>query len=241
MQPTTDDDRRRALQALVACPTASIGTETPAKFDAASLFPEPVAEDVHHCGWHAESSFGAASYLIVRPEGNVLVDSPRFAGPLVRRLEELGGVRTLFLTHRDDVADHARFRAHFGCERVLHERDVDAGTADVERRIAGDDPVELAPGLVVIPTPGHTEGSACLLWRDRFLFSGDHVAWSARLGHVYAFRAECWFDWEVQTASMERLLAHRFSWILPGHGRRCSFPEAEMRAQVERCIAWMRA
>jgi glyoxylase-like metal-dependent hydrolase (beta-lactamase superfamily II) len=46
-------------------------------------------------------------------------------------------------------------------------------------------------------------------------------------------------DWSVQVASMRRLLAYEFSWVLPGHGRRCSFAKAEMRERLERCIEWM--
>ncbi len=53
-----------------------------------------------------------SSYLIRHAAGNILVDSPRFAGPLVRRIEALGGIRAMFLTHRDDVADHQRFSDH---------------------------------------------------------------------------------------------------------------------------------
>src|SRR5262245_66690854 len=114
--------------ALVACPTASIGTvERPDAREAAAAFPEPVAENVSFCGFTSESSFGAWSYLVERPEGNVLVDSPRAAGPLLSALEARGGVATLFLTHRDDVADHAALHRRFGCQRVLHERDVPAG------------------------------------------------------------------------------------------------------------------
>jgi glyoxylase-like metal-dependent hydrolase (beta-lactamase superfamily II)/ferredoxin len=239
-QPETQAEIEAALQALVACPTASIGTAE--KHDVkrvAAEFPIPVAENVYHCGYHHEASFGAASYLIVRPEGNVLVDSPRFAAPLVRGLERLGGVRTLFLTHQDDVADHARFRERFGCERILHADDAHGELLPLERLIEGEDDVELAPDLRIIPVPGHTRGSACLLYRERFLFSGDHVAWSERLGQVYAFRSACWYNWEAQIASMRRLAGHRFSWILPGHGRRCTFPESEMSARMAACVAWM--
>ena len=28
-----------------------------------------------------------------------------------------------------------------------------------------------------------------LLYRDKFLFTGDHIAWSATRGHIYAFRS----------------------------------------------------
>jgi glyoxylase-like metal-dependent hydrolase (beta-lactamase superfamily II) len=100
--------------------------------------------------------------------------------------------------------------------------------------------VRLADDLLVVPTPGHTRGSACLLASGRYLFTGDHLAFSARLGHVYGFRSACWYDWAEVLASTERLRAHSFEWILPGHGRRCHFEPAEMRAQLERCVAWMR-
>jgi glyoxylase-like metal-dependent hydrolase (beta-lactamase superfamily II) len=240
-QPTTDAERRRALMALVSCPTGSIGTlEKHDAGPAIEALPDRVQDDVYHCGFHSESSFGAASYLIVRGEGNVLVDSPRFTMPLVRRLEDLGGVSRMFLTHRDDVADHRKFREHFGCERVMHERDLGHGTRDIERPIGGEDSVALDSDLVVIPTPGHTRGSACLLYRDEFLFTGDHLAWSESRGHIYAFRSACWYDWGTLVRSSEKLRSYSFEWILPGHGRRCYFPRERMAAEMEKALRWMR-
>jgi hypothetical protein len=41
------------------------------------------------CCAHAELSFGCASYLIRRPEGNVLVDVPRYVPKLVNRIKVL--------------------------------------------------------------------------------------------------------------------------------------------------------
>src|SRR5262249_58086807 len=79
-QPPPGEAQTRALMALVACPTSSIGTVP--KIDAkpaASLFPERIEDGVFYCGFTAESSFGASSYLLIRPEGNLLVDSPRAA------------------------------------------------------------------------------------------------------------------------------------------------------------------
>jgi glyoxylase-like metal-dependent hydrolase (beta-lactamase superfamily II)/ferredoxin len=222
-QPETEAERTRALMALVACPTSSIGTEP--RRDAtpgAAAFPERLDEEaqVYFCGFTAESSFGATSYLVRRPQGNVLVDSPRAAGPLLRRLEELGGVRWMFLTHRDDVADHRRFRERFGCERILHARDVGAGTRDVERKLEGEDPQRLAEDLVAIPVPGHTAGSAVLLYRERVLFTGDHLMGTEDGTRLEAGRDVCWYSWPEQIRSMERLLDYRFEWVLPGHGGR---------------------
>jgi glyoxylase-like metal-dependent hydrolase (beta-lactamase superfamily II)/ferredoxin len=218
-QPGEEAERRRALLALVACPVAAIGSRSKVGVaDAARACPDPFAPGVLRCGYAAESSFGAAAWLVLRPDGNVLVDSPRYAAPLRDGLRALGGARLMFLTHRDDVADHVRWREALGCQRVLHARDQGAPTRDVERRLEGDAPTALGPGLLAVPVPGHTAGSAALLVDDTFLFTGDHL-WGDARGRLGASRAVCWWSWESQIRSMERLLEHRFEWVFPGHGR----------------------
>ncbi len=240
-QPANDADRLRAEMALVACPVAAIGTRAKQSLRAATdAFPEPIHGPVYHCGFHARSSFGAASYLIRRPSGNIIVDSPRFTRDLAARFAAWGGCRTMFLTHCDDVADHRLWHEQFGCERVLHERDVSGSTRDIEHRVTGEEPIELSPGLIVIPVPGHTAGSSCLVVDDTYLFSGDHVAWSEEHRQIYAFRDACWYDWRELIRSMERLAEFSFEWILPGHGRRCRFDRARMKAEMARCIAWLK-
>ena len=247
-QPRGAEETRRALMALVACPTASIGTVS--RTDArpgSDAYPERIEENVSFCGFTAESSFGAWSYFIERPAGgpglfaNVLVDSPRAAGPLLRALEDRGGVATLFLTHRDDVADHAALHRRFGCERILHADDVTARTKEIERKLTGAEPTRIADDLLAIPTPGHTRGHAVLLYRDKFLFTGDHLAWSARRGQLIAFRDANWYSWPATIRSMERLLDFQFEWVLPGHGawHRAESPAA-MRRELEKCVAWMK-
>ena len=63
-QPTSLEETRRTLMALVACPTGSIGTLKPQDFRAGiDAFPMPIAENIYFCGYTAESSFGAWSYL----------------------------------------------------------------------------------------------------------------------------------------------------------------------------------
>lgn len=240
-QPETPEELLAAQKALIACPTASIGDI--AKHDmkqAVASYPELVAEDVYRCGFTSESSFGAFSYLIRTDQGNVLVDSPRYNAPLVKNIERLGGVRRMVLTHQDDVADHEKFHQRFGCERVLHRDDVRSRTAAIEVKPSGQDVLELQPGLVMIPTPGHTKGHSVFLWRDKFLFTGDHLAWSEERGHLYAFRNACWYSWSEQIESMKRLLDYRFEWVLPGHGRPINLPAAEMHESLELCIDWMK-
>jgi glyoxylase-like metal-dependent hydrolase (beta-lactamase superfamily II)/ferredoxin len=241
-QPESESDRLRAMMALVACPTASIGTDSRSSaLPGVRAFPERIEENVFFCGFTSESSFGAWSYFVQRPEGNVLVDSPRAVGPLLRRLEERGGVATMFLTHRDDVADHEAFRRRFGCRRVLHAEDVTRDTSEIERKLEGLEAVLLEPDLLAIPTPGHTRGHAVLLYRDRYLFTGDHLAWSRRRKGLVAFRDACWYSWNEQIRSMERLLDYSFEWVLPGHGawHHAESP-AVMRRELEKCVRWMK-
>jgi glyoxylase-like metal-dependent hydrolase (beta-lactamase superfamily II)/ferredoxin len=240
-QPESAEERMQAEKALISCPTASIGTVSRLEMkEALAGLPELIEHDVYRCGYTSESSFGAISYLVRRDGGNVLVDSPRFAAPLVKNIERMGGVRRMLLTHQDDVADHEKFHERFGCERVLHRDDVRSRTAGVERKPAGSNPVDIDDRLVMIPTPGHTKGHAVFLYRNRYLFTGDHLAWSPRRGHLYAFRDACWYSWEEQIRSMERLLDYTFEWILPGHGRPIQLAAAEMRLSLQRCIAWMK-
>ena len=233
-QPRTEAEVLGALKSIVACPTSSIGTTR--DYDArlgVEAFPERMDENVYYCGFNSPKSYGGNSYFVRHPQGNWLVDSPKFLPQLVRRLDALGGVANVFLTHRDDVADNEKYARHFKAARVMH-RDDNAARYGVERVVGGEEAVRLDPDLLVIPTPGHTRGHAVLLYRDKYLFTGDHLAWSPARQTLTAFRTACWYSWPVQTRSMRRLLDYRFEWVLPGHGRRVRLPAPEMRAEVLR-------
>lgn len=240
-QPSNEWTEKKALQALLSCPTSSIGTvEKPTDIkEVQESFPLFVNETVYHCGYHSEKSYGAASYLILRKEGNILVDSPRFSPPLVKNIENLGGIRYLYLTHRDDVADHQKFRDHFSCERLLHCEEINAGTRGIEIQISGPNPYQLAPDLLIIPVPGHTKGHTVLLYNNQYLFSGDHLSWSDELQQLIAFPDVCWYSWPEQIQSMRNLANYRFEWVLPGHGRRYHTDRETMHNQMQTCITWM--
>lgn len=245
-QPSDAAATHRAAMALVACPVSAIGTTEPADTRAAiAAFPDPVAPGVHHLGLAARETYGASSWLLVRPEGNVMIDVPRAVRPLLAAVERLGGVRHLVLTHRDDVHGHDVVAAHFGATRVVHAGDAGA-VPGAEVRIEGTDPVAWE-GLTLVPTPGHTRGSMCLLAGD-VLFTGDHLwargrgGWDQEgRGPFGAGRSVCWYSWPAQTASMERLRDLSFAHVLPGHGRPWHGTPEEARAGLDALVAWMRA
>ena len=239
-QPATPEERRSAFLALKACPTHSIGCVGDKRRMLEAEFPLKLDEKLYYLGYASERSFGAASYLLLRDGGNVMVDSPRFHEPLAKAIEALGPVKWLVLTHRDDVADHEQWAQRLGCQRVLHQDDVSGGTRSVEIQPAGIEPLDLAPGLRFIPVPGHTRGHAVLHADGRFLFTGDHLEFDEDVQSLRAFKDFCWYDWDVQTQSMQRLLGLDFEWVLPGHGRMKQAPKAQMKLWLEDCVRWMR-
>jgi glyoxylase-like metal-dependent hydrolase (beta-lactamase superfamily II) len=238
-QPDSKELIRRSYHALLACPTQSIGAGS-IRMPEELLRDYPLKIDgpVYHLGFHSEKSYGAASYLIVHPEGNIMVDSPRYSKPLAQQIEKLGGVKDMFFTHSDDVADHENFQKHFGCKRWIHRADAE-GELDQMEKVFDQKARHLRKDVKILETPGHTDGSCCLLYKN-YLFSGDHLAWSIRLGHLYAFYSYH-KDWRQLTESMEKLFVEKFNWILPGHGRRFTGTDEQMQNEKQMCLDWMKA
>ncbi|HMC12022.1 MAG TPA: hypothetical protein VKH44_12060 [Pirellulaceae bacterium] len=194
-------------------------------------FPLIIEEPVFYCGYNSPKSYGGNSYFIRHSDGNWMVDSPKFVRPLVERLEWLGGIDHIFLTHRDDVADAHRFAEHFGSRRIIH-RDELPSQPSAEVVLEGEGPWTLAPGFLAILTPGHTTGHCVLLLNERFLFTGDHLDWDRDTEKLSASEDYCWYPWSSQAESMARLADYSFEWVLPGHGQRVHLPATIMRQQI---------
>jgi glyoxylase-like metal-dependent hydrolase (beta-lactamase superfamily II)/ferredoxin len=240
-QPEQEDEILQSLKALTSCPTGSIGTNGyhPKLKDVIPLFPERIQENVYYCGFHSEKSYGAFSYFLELEDGNILIDSPRFTLPLVKNLEKKGGVKYIFLTHQDDIADHEQFHKHFGCKRIIHEKDQRRVKAEIV--VQGEEDFPFLEDILLIPVPGHTRGSLVLLYKNKYLFTGDHLAYSTQKSHLYAFKDACWFDWKKQIESMEKLSTYQFLYVLPGHGKGAHFGSyEETQKQMKLCIQWMK-
>ena len=243
-QPLNAHAIAQALLARQACPVAAIQTDLhPSQASLTQGFPVLINShtegDMHYCGWASRSSFGACSWLITRPDGNVMIDVPRWSAPLARRIKALGGLRCIVLTHRDDVAGHDRWARSFGCERWIHRADADAAPG-AECLLEGDAPLLIAPELRLIPVPGYTAGSLGVLLGERrsVFFSGDHLWWNSELRAVVASRNYCWWNFDQQLSSVRRLLDLDVALLLPGHGRRHRFAPGEWRSALEQTLAF---
>jgi glyoxylase-like metal-dependent hydrolase (beta-lactamase superfamily II) len=229
-QPANEEEEIAAWRAVLVCPTASVGTESH-RLQPPDLFPQELAPGIYRCGYNAESSFGAHSYFARRDDGNLLVDSPRYVNKLVQKLEELGGIGDILLTHRDDVADAERYARHFGARVWIHESDRSA--APYATRIwRGSDAEAIRPGLLAIPVPGHTRGSVVFLLEETYLFTGDSLAWSQARKDLQAFRDACWYSWSELKQSLSRLAQYRFEWLLAGHGGSVRLAADDMRQRL---------
>lgn len=93
--------------------------------------------------------------------------------------------------------------------------------------------------VALLFTPGHTRGCVSLLFRpDRALFTGDHLAYSARLDRLTIFQAYNWHSVEQQLGSAAALRDLDFLHLLPGHGRRARFTDAaDRRRQLDELLA----
>lgn len=240
-QPDSDYLRQKALEAMIACPTHSIGaTQKERKLrETIRSFPIQIEDNVYHTGFHSPKSYGATSYFIKRPEGNILIDSPRFDLILAHKLDELGGIKYLYFTHNDPVADHEKYHDYFNCDRIIHKEDVREDLKDFEIQLEGMNPIRLADDILVIPSPGHTKGLSVMLYGNKFLFTGDHLAFSPTYNQLIGFQDFCWHSWDEQIKSMEKLQDYDFEWILPGHGRRFHSEPRHMSDEIKRCIDWM--
>ena len=218
-QPQTDEENHMAWLAAEICPTRSVRTASRQR-PPEGLYPHELSPGIYLCGHNARASYGAHSYFVKRPDGNILVDSPVFTRKLVQPFEDMGGMAKIILSHRDDVADADKWASHFGAEVYIHQEDRDAAPY-ATHVIEGVSPAEstvVGTGLRIIPVPGHTQGSVVLLLDNTFLLTGDSLCWLRDQEALHAFRQACWYSWPVQKQSLAALADYEFEQIFPGHG-----------------------
>ncbi len=148
---------------------------------------------------------------------------------LLRMLLQLNGINhtditKVFITHLH--------RDHFGCiEHFKHaawycnEMEIDESNGyHKDRLIPVSNGTQIIPNVVVMLTPGHTQGHTSLIWSDenksiRVAISGDaiiNLAW-LQSGHIWKFNSN-FFDIDSAKRSIRKLLSES-DVVIPGHGQ----------------------
>jgi glyoxylase-like metal-dependent hydrolase (beta-lactamase superfamily II) len=171
-------------------------------------------------------TLGGTSYLIVRNEGNILVDCPAieqinqdFWQCLGLDKPTPGAVRWFFITHRGAIGKVAEIQAALDCEILIQEQEAyllpGLTFTTFNQEFILDDTTQ------VIWTPGHSPGSSCLYYRGfgGVLFSGRHLVPNLE-GEAVPFRTATTFHWPRQLKSVQAM-RDRFSpetlqYICPG-------------------------
>lgn len=239
-QPETDDEVLASKQALLACPVGSIGTNNDINFESAKqTFPLELAHNIFLTGFNSRKSYGAHSYFIKAESGNWLIDSPRFTKFLVDKITDQGGIKYIFLSHSDDVADAHKYAKQFSAKRIIHKLEQHA-QKDAEIVLDSETDTEIDQANIIF-TPGHTKGHLVMLWQDRYLFSGDHIAWLQRVNRLGSFNDYCWHSWEEQIRSVEKLVVRKnVEWVFPGHGKWKQITRGEFPKMITSAADWMK-
>ncbi len=101
--------------------------------------------------------------------------------------------------------------------------------------------MELVPWVQDQPHPRPYERYRVLLYKDKFLFTGDHLWWRRKGKQLGASQSVAWYSWREQAESMEKLLRFHFEWVLPGHGQRIQLAAGKMRGELESLVGRMKA
>lgn len=164
-------------------------------------------------------TLGGTAYVMLQPEGNVLIDPPAFEPGNQTFLQEQGGVRWLMVTHRGAIGKTREFQQAFGCEVLIQEQE--AYLLPEVTVTSFEDSHSLLPDGLAIWTPGHSPGSSCFYTprHGGVLFTGRHLL-PDRQGHPVPLRISKTFHWPRQIRSIKRLIEQfsptSLTYICPG-------------------------
>jgi glyoxylase-like metal-dependent hydrolase (beta-lactamase superfamily II) len=150
-------------------------------------------------------TLGGTAYFLKLPEGNILVDCPAWDEATQTFLQEQGGVRSLFLTHRSGISQSIKLiQQQLDCDLIIQEQE--AYLLPGMRVTTFQTGLDLAENCEAIWTAGHSPGSACLYdARSKTLLTGRHIL-PDRQGNPTPLRTAKTFHWRRQIENVQRLV-----------------------------------
>ena len=220
-QPASSADRRQALQALLACPTGSIGC---------------LGDDDVKAVMKDFPLVDRGAGLLLRLQLAEVVWRQQLLHPAPRRqlADRLAEVRHAARAavggagrHRPHLPDPPRRR---GRRRALR-RAFRAAAASSIGTSCRRSPVRKSSSTATgrgswppasSPSRRRATRRATASCSSRTASSSPATTWigTGTSSSLSASEDYCWYSWPQQAESMERLADYRFEWVLPGHGQR---------------------
>lgn len=154
-------------------------------------------------------TLGGTAYFIVEKGGNILIDCPAWTQSHQDFVANQGGVRWLFITNRNGIAQVGKIQADLGCQIIIQEQEAYL-LPEVEVVSFGQE-LNLASNCSAIWTPGYSPGSSCLYYQAHggVLFTGRHLLPNSQ-GKPTPLQMAKTFHWSRQLRSVAAL-RDRFS------------------------------
>ncbi|WP_267384622.1 MBL fold metallo-hydrolase [Cyanobacterium sp. uoEpiScrs1] len=167
-----------------------------------------------------QDTLGLTTYFILEKTGNILVDCPNWNQQVEDFLQQHGGVRYLFITHRGCISKSVKsLQNALKCSVVLQEQE--AYLLPEITVTSFKEEILLSSDIKGIWTPGYSPGSSCLYWslHGGILFTGRHLLFDSS-GNLTPLRSAKTFHWSRQLNSVQVLLNHftysSLTYICPG-------------------------
>lgn len=159
------------------------------------------------------------TWFVDTTEGGLLIDPQTFAPATAAAIDNLGGAKTIFVTHGLAAGDACKFKERYRARLVTHRAAASALRACApDAVIDGDAPLSL--GVRAVFAGAHSPGSTMLyVMRDRgFLFAGDFLTVSGGRGPA-AVQVREGADPAARSRTLMHLQALRFGAVLPFYSR----------------------
>ena len=147
-------------------------------------------------------TLGGTAYAILSPTGNILIDSPAWNDINQQFITDLGGVKSLAITHRGGIGATTTIAAALGCEVIVQEQEAyllpDLNVTTFRDKFDINDSIHASW------TSGHSPGSACIYAASNggVLFTGRHLL-PNQFGAAVPLRTAKTFHWNRQLRSVE--------------------------------------
>ncbi len=190
---------------------------------------------------YALDSTGGSYCYIIRNGETILIDTcfPGKGKAILAELKSMGiepaDVKHIFITHNDidHIGNASMLQKATNALLWASKEDIPYINGEIKRPgtkkilstlIKIEVPEKLNPypenqkigDIQIIPTPGHTPGHVCLLYRN-VLFAGDLV-----VGSKGKLMPSPWFmTWNknILRESIEKMAGYSFKWVCPAHGK----------------------